>query len=135
MQRVKTGGAVMGKWIAMLLLAAGTATADSVIKCVDASGRITWTNVACPSGDSATRVQVQAAVTDSSGLRDWAKRNPARPVAVVKAPAQKPQKFIDPVECGNARRAHAFELGSRLRKADQVAYRRKEVCRACGECP
>lgn len=129
----------MGKWIAVLLgaVAAG-AQAESILKCMDAAGRVTWTNRSCQGGETATPVAVvEPSVADSSGLREWAKRNPpprpARTTAV--AQSRKPEKRIDPVDCENARRAHAFEQGWRLRKADQVAYRRKEVCRSCGECP
>lgn len=126
----------MGKWMALLWwAAAGLAQADSISKCVDAAGRITWSNQGCRPEENVSQVEVRPSVVDSSGLRDWAKRNPARPVAKVEARASKPEKFISSIDCENARRAYAFELGGRNRKADQVAYRRKEVCRSCGECP
>jgi hypothetical protein len=119
----------------LLWAVAGLAQADSISQCVDGAGRITWSNQGCRPEERVSQLEVQPAVVDSSGLRDWAKRNPPRSVAKAETRAQKPEKFINSIDCENARRAYAFELGGRHRKADQVAYRRKEVCRSCGECP
>lgn len=123
---------------AVMMLALGMsplAAAETVNRCEAPDGRITWANQPCPADSRVSVVNLQPAVTDSSGLRDWARRNPAaRPVAAA-APKRAEAKYIDPVECENARRGYEFEAGWRHRSKESLASRRKEVKRHCGYLP
>lgn len=119
-----------------LTLVAGLAQADTLYRCIGSDGRLTWTNQACAAGETAEAVKVQPVATDSSGLREWARRSPAAkaPRERKTARAREP-RYIDPVECGNARRAFEFEMGWKFRKKEELAYRRREVKRHCGYLP
>lgn len=118
------------------LSACRVAMADTLYRCMGPDGRATWTNQECPAGAAAEEVTVRPVATDSSGLRDWARRNPAAraPHERKTARAREP-RHIDSVDCGNARRAYEFELGWKLSRKEQLAYRRREVKRLCGYLP
>lgn len=118
----------------VLLVLTALAQAETLTKCVDGQGRVTWTNQRCQAGETASAVNVEPVVADSSELRAWARRSPARPTAPVRA-RQVAERYIDPLECGNARRAYEFELGWKHSKPKALAYRRKQVCQVCGKCP
>lgn len=111
------------------------AAADTVNRCEDGEGRVTWSNLPCPAGNRSVPMEVKPSVTDSSGLRDWAKRSP--PARMASAPSAKGREaaWVNPVECENARRAYAHEAGWRQRRKETLDAYRREVVRHCGRAP
>jgi hypothetical protein len=121
--------------MALALSMSALASADTINRCEAPDGRITWTNQPCPADSRVSVVSVQPTVTDSSGLRDWARRSPAARTVAAPAPKRAEAAYINPVECENARRGYAFEAGWRNRQKESLAWRRKEVHRHCGYWP
>lgn len=127
---------------ALLAIALGTALAplagaETLTRCIGPAGELTWSNVGCAPAERAEPMDVKPTVVDSRGLRDWAKRVPARRESVAErrareaAPARAP-KVRDVVACENAQRAYRFEAESRLGKRGGMGPLREEVRRACG---
>jgi hypothetical protein len=128
-----------------LLLLAGTATlapAATLIRCVDANGKVTFSDRACEGRQRESTVEVRPNVVDTKELRDWndktRRRSPvyqydddATAPASYSAPAARQR---DPIACENARRMYDFEMGKRKNQRDYTAlsYRRNEVRSACG---
>lgn len=121
--------------VPLLLALALPAGADTVNRCEAPGGAVTWANQPCPAGTRTAVVTVRPAVTDSSGLREWAERNPAPRPAKVRATREKEKPYINPVDCENARRSYEFELGWQQRRKESLAFRRREVKRQCGYWP
>lgn len=118
----------------LVLVLAAPAAADTITRCTGPGGEVTWSNVGCAGRERADAVTVTPAVVDSRGLRDWAKRSPARREARVEGGprAPRPARLRDPVACENARRAWRFESGYSMARRGSLAPLREEVRQACG---
>lgn len=126
----------MSRLLLVALLAALplTAVAETVTRCTAPDGHLTFSNQGCASGDKAESVDLNATVTDSSGLRDWARRSPpARSSAERPRPAAEPRatRIRDVVACENARRGMRFEAGNTHGKRGSMGALREEVRQAC----
>ena len=110
------------------------AQAEPVQRCTAPDGRQTFTNLACASGERHQSIDVTAAVVDSSGLRDWARRSPPKNRGASESVASmhyNPRQR-DPVACENAQRDYRFEAGNRFARRGVMGALRDEIRRACG---
>lgn len=126
---------------ALAALAVPPAVADSLVRCTAPGGQVTWSNVGCAASERAEPLKVapRPNVVDSSGLRDWARRSPARRESAVEARTReraaataRPVKVRDAIACENAQRDYRFEAGYRGPRRGGMGALRDEVKRACG---
>ena len=135
----------MRKAIGFLLIAgtAGLAPAATLIRCVDASGKVSFSDHACAGGQRESTVEVRPNVVDTKELRDWNDKTKRRaPVyhydngaaAPAASRTQPSTPFRDPIACENAKRMYEFELNKRKDQRDYAAlsYRSSEMRSACG---
>lgn len=120
-------GVVLAAWGAI-------AGAETVNRCVAADGHITWSNLDCPKGQLTEKVDLSPNVLDSHGLRDWARRSPARrePAAARGGGALQAARLRDSIACENARRDYRFEAGNPQARRGTLSALREEVRQACG---
>lgn len=111
------------------------AQAEPVQRCTAPDGRQTFTNLSCATGERHQSLDVTAAVIDSGGLRDWARRSPPlknRGAGENVASARYNPRQRDPVACENAQRDYRFEAGNRFARRGVMGVLRDEIRRACG---
>lgn len=117
-----------------LALAAPPAFADTVNRCVAPDGHITWSNLDCPKGQSTEKIDVNPAVVDSRGLREWAKRSPPARESAVRNRGGYAQvtRVRDSIACDNARRDYRFEAANPNARRGTLSALREEMRQACG---
>lgn len=113
---------------------APAALADTVNRCVAADGHVTWSNLDCPKGQVTQKVDLNPAVVDSRGLREWAKRSPPQRESAVRNRGGYAQvvRVRDSIACENARRDYRFEAGNPQARRSMLSALREEMRQACG---
>jgi hypothetical protein len=125
-------------WFLCIAVFTANVYADSVMKCVDSAGKLTFTNGVFPVGTKAYEHGLREGTTYSADDgKAAAARMPAFKAAPPPpAPDADTTSFNDPVACGNAERMYrADTVGSRRLRTDDPVRREIDVYRACGHGP
>jgi hypothetical protein len=126
--------------IALLATAifASNVFADSVMKCVDPAGKLTFTNGVCPAGTKAYEHGLRDGMTYSAddGKAAAARMPPFKPAPPPPQPDPLDVSPRDSVACGNAERMYrADTAGTRRLRTDRPWRRAQDVYGACGYWP
>lgn len=107
---------------------------ELVYKCTSEKGKITLSNKGCPENGTHENYIVEPNILESSGLRRLQAIGYGKDAGKV-TPRKQQERYINPVECENAKRAYNFEAGYKYRNSEVQRIKSNEVYRNCGYWP